>query len=185
MGAPCPRFWDMGNHNLAITEETAVILSGAARLYRAAQSKDLHLGKASGNLLLRSGAPGPRYWDLGNRDPPLLVFAFDLAFASLSVIPVRESASPGRVPPGSLAFGDRAWNTQRSPPPEAVQRSPSSNGHARNRGDRIGADSAEERLAVARVDALPAARLNFPGPQRRGTVCTLISSWDRGHLPEQ
>ena len=48
-------------------------------------------------------------------------------------------------------------------------------------------DSPAQRLAVARVDALPAVRLFLPGPQKRGTGGTLNvignRHWDRGHPP--
>jgi len=54
-----------------------------------------------------------------------------------------------------------------------VELSPLSDRPARNGGDRIGVDGSAQRLAVARVDALPAARLFLPGPQKRGTGGTL------------
>ncbi|MGB8261567.1 MAG: transposase [Terracidiphilus sp.] len=59
---------------------------------------------------------------------------------------------------------------------EVVERSPLSNGHARNRRDRIRVDSPRERLATARVDALPSVRLFLPGPQVRGTGATRQSA---------
>ena len=54
-----------------------------------------------------------------------------------------------------------------------VELSPLSDGYARNRRDRIRMDSPRERLATARVDALPAVRFPLPGPQKRGTGGTL------------
>jgi len=56
-----------------------------------------------------------------------------------------------------------------------------SNGHARNRRDRIGVDSHAERLAATRVDARSRARcLGIPGPQRRGIGGTL--NWIQSNL---
>ena len=49
-----------------------------------------------------------------------------------------------------------------------VKLSPLSDGHARNRRDRIGVDSPRERMATARVDALPTARLPSPVPKSEG-----------------
>ena len=49
-----------------------------------------------------------------------------------------------------------------------VEFSPLSDGSVRNGGDRVGVDSAPERLATARVDAL-----YLPAPQKRGTGGTL------------
>jgi hypothetical protein len=59
---------------------------------------------------------------------------------------------------------------------EVVELPPLSIRFARNGGDRIGVDSACERLAAARVDArAPARVLVIPGPQRRGTGGTLLN----------
>ena len=58
-------------------------------------------------------------------------------------------------------------------PEEMVERSPLSDRYGRNRRDRIRVDSPRERLATARVDALPAVRLLLPGPQKRATGGTL------------
>jgi hypothetical protein len=50
-----------------------------------------------------------------------------------------------------------------------IELSPLSDWYARNRRDRIRVDSQRERLATARVDALPAVGLPLPGPQKQGT----------------
>jgi hypothetical protein len=71
-------------------------------------------------------------------------------------------------------------------PVEMVELSPLSDRYARNRRDRIRVDSPRERLATARLDALPAARFPLPCPQRRGTGGThdfINPSRDRDHPP--